>query len=132
MLRTVAGDGRRGRGLRPGTGHAQRFRLHKITYTRGTRPFQTACNPHMWRYRASGPATTVRIEVADSFGRTSTKTMTRPKAFHIRMRYLKNPHNYSSARFMPVRNRTRPSRKRSAFSARHPMKSAFLFRFRTT
>ena len=53
---------------------------------RGTRPFQTACNPHMWRYRASGPATTIRIEVADSFGRTSTKTMTRPKAFHIRMR----------------------------------------------
>lgn len=86
MLRTVAGDGRRGRGLRPGTGHAQRFRLHKITYMRGTRPFQTACNPHMWRYRTSGPATTVRIEVADSFGRTSTKTMTRPKAFHIRMR----------------------------------------------
>ena len=75
MLRAVAGDGRRGRGLRPET-----------TYMRGTRPFQTACNPHMWRYRASGPATTVRIEVADSFGRTSTKTMTRPKAFHIRMR----------------------------------------------
>ena len=86
VLRTVAGDGRRGRGLRPETGHAQRFRLHKITYMRGTRPFQTACNPHMWRYRASGPATTVRIEVADSFGRTSTKTMTRLKAFHIRMR----------------------------------------------
>ena len=86
VLRAVAGDGRRGRGLRPETGHAQRFRLHKITYMRGTRPFQTACNPHMWRYRASGPATTVRIEVADSFGRTSTKTMTRPKAFHIRMR----------------------------------------------
>lgn len=40
----------------------------------------------MWRYRASGPATTVRIEVADSFDRTSTKMMTRPKAFHIRMR----------------------------------------------
>lgn len=40
----------------------------------------------MWCYRASGPATTVRIEVADSFDRTSTKTMTRPKAFHIRMR----------------------------------------------
>lgn len=60
--------------------------LHKITYTRGSRPFQTACPPHMWRYRASGPATTVRIEVIDSFGRTSTKTMTRPKAFHIRMR----------------------------------------------
>ena len=86
MLRAVAGDGRRGRGLRPETGHTQRFRLHKITYMRGTRPSQTACNPHMWRYRASGPATTVRIEVADSFGRTSTKTMTRPKAFHIRMR----------------------------------------------
>lgn len=87
MLRAVAGDGRRGRGLRPETGHAQRFRLHKITYTRSTRPFQTACTPpHMWRYRASGPATTVRIEVADSFDRTSTKTMTRPKAFHIRMR----------------------------------------------
>ena len=24
----------------------------------------------MWRYRASGPATTIRIEVADSFGRS--------------------------------------------------------------
>ena len=66
MLRAVAGDGRRGRGLRPETGHAQRFRLHKITYMRGTRPFQTACNPHMWRYRASGPATTVRIEDDDT------------------------------------------------------------------
>lgn len=53
---------------------------------RGTKPFQTAYNPHMWRYRASGPSTTVRIEVTDSFGRTSAETMTRPKAFHIRMR----------------------------------------------
>ena len=53
---------------------------------RGTRPFQTACNPHMWRYRASGPATTVRIEVADSFGRTSAETMTRPKAFGPQMK----------------------------------------------
>ena len=86
MLRAAAGNGRSGRGLRPGTGHAQRFRLHKITYTRSTKPFQTAYNPHMWRYRASGPATTVRIEVTDSFGRTSAETMTRPKAFHIRMR----------------------------------------------
>ena len=60
--------------------------LHKITYTRSTKPFQTAYNPHMWRYRASGPSTTVRIEVTDSFGRTSAETMTRPKAFHIRMR----------------------------------------------
>ena len=40
----------------------------------------------MWRYRASGPATTSRIEVADSFGRSPAETMTRPKAFHIRMR----------------------------------------------
>lgn len=53
---------------------------------RGTRPFQTACNPHMWRYRASGPSTTVRIEVTDSFGHTSSETMMRPKAFHIRMK----------------------------------------------
>ena len=60
--------------------------LHKITYTRSTVPFQTAYNPHMWRYRASGPSTTVRIEVTDSFGRTSSETMTRPKAFHIRMK----------------------------------------------
>lgn len=60
--------------------------LHKITYTRSTVPFQTAYNPHMWRYRASGPSTTVRIEVTDSFGRTSTETMMRPKAFHIRMK----------------------------------------------
>lgn len=60
--------------------------LHKITYTRNTVPFQTAYNPHMWRYRASGPSTTVRIEVTDSFGRTSSETMTRPKAFHIRMK----------------------------------------------
>ena len=60
--------------------------LHKITYTRSTVPFQTAYNPHMWLYRASGPSTTVRIEVTDSFGRTSTETMTRPKAFHIRMK----------------------------------------------
>lgn len=60
--------------------------LHKITYTRSTVPFQTAYNPHMWCYRASGPSTTVRIEVTDSFGRVSTETMTRPKAFHIRMK----------------------------------------------
>lgn len=60
--------------------------LHKITYTRSTVPFQTAYNPHMWRYRASGPSTTVRIEVTDSFGRTSSETMMRPKAFHIRMK----------------------------------------------
>ncbi len=60
--------------------------LHKIAYTRSTVPFQTAYNPHMWRYRASGPATSVRIEVTDSFGRTSAETMTRPKAFHIRMK----------------------------------------------
>lgn len=60
--------------------------LHKITYTRNTVPFQTAYNPHMWRYRASGLSTTVRIEVTDSFGRTSSETMTRPKAFHIRMK----------------------------------------------
>lgn len=60
--------------------------LHKITYTRSTVPFQTAYNPHMWRYRASGPSTTVCIEVTDSFGRTSSETMTRPKAFHIRMK----------------------------------------------
>lgn len=60
--------------------------LHKITYTRSTVPFQTAYNPHMWRYRASGPSTTVRIEVTDSFGRTSSETMTRPKAFHIQMK----------------------------------------------
>ena len=60
--------------------------LHKITYTRSTVPFQTAYNPHMWRYRAWGPSTTVRIEVTDSFGRTSSETMMRPKAFHIRMK----------------------------------------------
>ena len=60
--------------------------LHKIAYTRKTVPFQTAYNPHMWRYRASGPATTLRIEVTDSFGCTSTETMARPKAFHTRMR----------------------------------------------
>ncbi|WP_418992671.1 calcineurin-like phosphoesterase C-terminal domain-containing protein [Alistipes sp.] len=46
-----------------------------------TTSFQSGNNRHMFRVTASGPATTLEIEVTDRFGNRYTETMTRPKAF---------------------------------------------------
>lgn len=46
-----------------------------------TPSFQSGNNRHMFRVTASGPATTLEIEVTDRFGNRYTETMTRPKPF---------------------------------------------------
>lgn len=44
--------------------------------------FPTSSTRHIFRAKASSPASTVEIKVTDRFGRTYTETMKRPKAFN--------------------------------------------------
>lgn len=46
-----------------------------------TTSFQSGNNRHMFMVTASGPATSLEIEVTDRFGNVYTETMQRPKAF---------------------------------------------------
>ena len=61
--------------------------LHLIAYTakrinKNSKPtFETNKTYHLFKVTASGPATTLEVQVTDRFGNVYTETMTRPKAF---------------------------------------------------